>query len=119
MGWAKCGGNFNKFDTFLKASTSNSCVCESSKEGTKLKDNHCFGIVETLVREELDIRILIRQELCAHIVAKREILKQNSMDDYLWTMTAWNIFWNNMFLQVHTYPTGKFKFFPIPDILGN
>lgn len=52
-------------------------MCESSKEGTKLKDNHCF------VREELDIRILIRQELCAHIVAKREILKQNSMDDYL------------------------------------
>lgn len=38
-GGGKCGGNFNKLNTLVKASTFNACVGESNKKGVKLKDN--------------------------------------------------------------------------------
>lgn len=37
LGGDKCGGKFNKFNIFVKASTSSSCIGESRKQRAKLK----------------------------------------------------------------------------------
>lgn len=34
----KCGGNFNKSNTFIKTSTSHAAVGESNKQGVKLEE---------------------------------------------------------------------------------
>lgn len=42
LGRDNCWGNFNKFNTFVKAYISSTCVGESSKQGAQLNDTRAF-----------------------------------------------------------------------------